>query len=126
MHRIVPALALLALVVAGCSGGDGDSAGDGGATDTATTLAVTGTDALTFQPSELSATAGTVSVELTAGAGANHTFVVEGVDGDQPVAEAAAGETATGSVDLSAGTYTAYCSVPGHREAGMQATLNVS
>lgn len=121
MHRIVPALALIAAVAAGCGGGGAAAPGEGGGA-----LAVTGSDALTFQPSELSAQAGTVTVELTAGAGVNHTLVVAGVNDDRPVVEAAAGDTATGSVELSAGDYTVYCSVPGHREAGMQATLTVS
>ncbi len=31
----------------------------------------------------------------------------------------------TGKVDLKPGTYTIYCSIPGHRAAGMQATVNV-
>lgn len=123
MHRIVPALALIAVVAAGCGGGDSGAAApaEGGGA-----LAVTGSDALTFQPSELSAQAGTVTIELTAGAGVNHTLVVAGVNGDRPVVEAPPGDTATGSVELSAGDYTVYCSVPGHREAGMQATLTVS
>lgn len=122
MHRIVPALALIAAVAAGCGGGGGAAApAEGGGV-----LAVTGSDALTFQPSQLSAQAGTVTVELTAGAGVNHTLVVVGVNDDRPVVEAPAGGTGTGSVELSAGDYTVYCSVPGHREAGMQATLTVS
>ena len=31
----------------------------------------------------------------------------------------------TGKVQLNPGTYTIYCSIPGHRAAGMQATVNV-
>ena len=36
------------------------------------------------------------------------------------------GGTKTFAVTLTAGTYTYYCSVPGHRQAGMQGTLTVT
>ena len=35
------------------------------------------------------------------------------------------GGTKSFSATLKAGTYTYYCSVPGHRQAGMQGTLTV-
>jgi uncharacterized cupredoxin-like copper-binding protein len=46
--------------------------------------------------------------------------------GDEPVVVAAPDQTARGAIDLDAGTYTYYCSIPGHREAGMEGTLTVA
>lgn len=55
---------------------------------------------------------------------APHDLVVEGTDLATPMLES--GATAVVDLgDLAAGTYTVYCSVPGHRAAGMEATLVV-
>ncbi|MDP8978487.1 MAG: plastocyanin/azurin family copper-binding protein [Actinomycetota bacterium] len=53
----------------------------------------------------------------------NHNVTFEGVNDGEPAVEADGGETATGTVDLQPGTYTYFCSVPGHRAAGMEGTL---
>lgn len=106
-------LLALALALAGC--------GDGGdADDSATFVAVD----IDFEeaPSQLSA--GEVTVELVNEGSQLHNVVFEEA-GDEPVVEAAAGETATGSVELDPGEYTVYCNVPGHREAGMEVTVTV-
>lgn len=120
---IVLALAS-ALLLAACGGGDDPTmdVGDGGDAAGAT-LTVTAGD-LFFEPAGLDAAPGTITIELVNEGSAQHTFVVEEV-GDATVADAAAGETATGSIDLEAGTYTVYCDVPGHREGGMVGTLTV-
>lgn len=52
-----------------------------------------------------------------------HNLEIEGVDGF--ILEAQAGESATGSIELAAGNYVMWCSVPGHREAGMEGSLIV-
>ncbi|HEX6206848.1 MAG TPA: cupredoxin domain-containing protein [Actinomycetota bacterium] len=112
-----------ALVLGACGGDDGGddgATGGGGSAD----VSVTGTDALAFQPSELSAEAGSITVELTSEEGINHTFVVEEA-GDEVVASADPGQTDTGTIELEAGSYTFHCDVPGHRDAGMEGTLTV-
>lgn len=124
--RMMIMLVVGALVLGACGGddeGNGDGATDGG--DGAASVSVTGTDALRFEPSELSAAAGTITVELTSEEGVNHTFVVEDANGDQEVAAADPGQTDTGTIDLEAGSYTFYCDVPGHRDAGMEGTLEL-
>ena len=115
-------LALATLLLAAC--GDGD--GDGG--EATTDLQVLGTDSLAYEPDAFTVPAGEeVTVELTSEASVEHDFIIEDAPGGElDVVEAAAGETATGTFTVDEpGTYTVYCSVPGHREAGMEASLEV-
>jgi uncharacterized cupredoxin-like copper-binding protein len=57
-----------------------------------------------------------------------HNLVLEVPGGKSvtPVAIIEPGQTTRVTVSLPAGFYTIYCSLPGHREAGMAATLRVS
>jgi plastocyanin len=66
---------------------------------------------------------GTTTITLEDRGAIEHNVVFEEL-GDLLIVEAAAGETETGDVTLEEpGEYTYYCSVPGHREAGMEGTL---
>ena len=126
MRTLVTLVAALGLALAGCgSGEESATAPTDGAAEDSGTLALVGTDGLAFEPEQATVTAGEVTVELTSEAAVQHNVVIEGVLDDQPVVEAAAGETATGTVALEEGSYAFYCSVPGHREAGMQGTVEV-
>lgn len=53
-----------------------------------------------------------------------HNLEIEGVAGF--VIEAQAGQSATGTIDVAPGEYAIFCSIPGHREAGMEGTLSVT
>lgn len=56
---------------------------------------------------------------------AQHDMYIE-EEGDMQVIELLdSGETGSGTVDLDAGEYTLYCSVPGHREDGMEETIQI-
>lgn len=81
---------------------------------------------LAFTTTEASAKAGKVTVDFNNPQGLTHDVAIEDSSGKtigktELIAE---GEDST-SVNLKPGTYTFYCSVPGHREAGMEGTLTV-
>ena len=83
--------------------------------------------ALKFTKASLTAKAGTVTISFTNSSPLAHNLTIQqGTSG--PVVGATPtfmGGTKTLTVKLKAGTYTFYCSVPGHRAAGMQGTLTV-
>jgi plastocyanin len=81
--------------------------------------------ALAFNTTELEAKAGQVTIDFKNPSAIPHNVVIEEngkeLAGFDPIAEGEESETA----DLKPGTYTFFCSVPGHREAGMEGTLVV-
>lgn len=80
--------------------------------------------ALRFVEAPTTAKAGEVTIALENPAGLIHNVTFEGVNGDKPVVEASK-STKVGTVSLSPGTVTYYCSIAGHREAGMEGTITV-
>jgi plastocyanin len=117
---------LAAVLLAGCGGDD-----NGETTDTSTVpegatlqLAADASGALAFDQTSLEASAGTVTIELTNDSSVPHNVAVEG-EGVDEESDTVTGESTSLTVDLESGTYTFYCSVPGHREGGMEGTLNV-
>jgi len=81
---------------------------------------------LVFDPETLEAEAGEVTIDYTNPSEVPHNVAIE--DGSETVAQ---GETVTGGASapatatLDAGDYAYYCSIPGHRESGMEGTLTV-
>lgn len=76
-----------------------------------------------FDPKVISVEAGEdIAIALTSRDGL-HDFTIDGLDAH---VAADAGKTATGGFRADKpGRYTFYCSVDGHREAGMEGTLDV-
>ena len=83
---------------------------------------------LRFNTSNLTAKPGKVTLRMTnpSSAGMDHGIAVQGngVDSDGPTV--APGNVSSVTVSLKKGTYTFYCPVPGHLQAGMKGTLTVS
>ena len=132
---MLTALALV-VAVAACGGDDDDDGGEepvaeetttedtgggGGGGETLMLAADPGGD-LAFDPTELSAAAGSVTIELMNESGVPHNVAVDGAG--EPSETITEGSTSL-NLDLEPGEYTYYCAVPGHREGGMEGTLTV-
>jgi uncharacterized cupredoxin-like copper-binding protein len=149
----VAAIAALASVAAGC-GGSGSSATTKGAaaashgstvtqSQTTTSGAAAGTtmttgdsgattvfniqasaSELAFVPNELSAPAGRIMIHMTNPSQLPHSIALA-VTGIPPGPVVGHGGVSELVANLAPGTYTFYCTVPGHRQAGMTGTLTV-
>ena len=128
-----PFKTLLAVLIIACAGflaacGDdeSDSGSDGGGGSDAGGLTVTAAEGgdLTWEPTELTAPAGEVTVTLDNPSPVAHDIEIEG-NGVEEKSELVTDDTATVTADLEPGEYTFYCTVPGHEDAGMTGTLTV-
>jgi plastocyanin len=89
-------------------------------------LAANPSGLLAYNTKQLSANAGTVTITMANMSPLEHDVAVaEGtkVLGQTPIFK---GGTKTLTLNLKPGKYVFYCTVPGHRQAGMEGTLNVS
>jgi uncharacterized cupredoxin-like copper-binding protein len=126
MRRRTPFVALLlalALALAAC-GGDDEAAepANGGGGGQTIELAADPEGGLSYDKSSLEASAGEATIVLTNDSSIEHDVRLEELDvGTDIISEG----TDSVTVSLEAGTYTFFCSVPGHREAGMEGTLTV-
>ena len=135
---IVAALAVVGLAACGGSSNDnsttaastpasttpagGGAAGGGSTVDISTP---SGSD-LAFDQKTVSAKAGNVTIDFDNKQPLQHDVAVADSSGKVlGQTDLVSSGTANATVDLQPGTYTFYCTVPGHREAGMQGTLTV-
>ncbi|MFA7248054.1 MAG: plastocyanin/azurin family copper-binding protein [Dehalococcoidia bacterium] len=129
--------AALAIVLAGCSGG-GSSAPAGDGSSSAVTLQM---QDIKYDKTALTATKGqTLTITLNNTGALDHDFTIDKIegaakfDGKDPKADNVAIKAllkakASGKLEITpaaAGTYDFYCSVPGHKDAGMKGKLTVN
>jgi plastocyanin len=81
--------------------------------------------ALAYEFAAASATAGSVTVESKNDGGTPHNIALEGSGVDEEGEVVQDGGVSKVQADLKPGEYTFYCSVPGHREGGMEGKLTV-
>jgi uncharacterized cupredoxin-like copper-binding protein len=121
-HRPLLCAAALAAIALGSCGGEDDASdaapdGNGG-------IEVVARD-IEFGESEYATNAGDVQLRYVNQGSIAHTLLIDDVD-DFKLEVTGNGDEDQGSVELQPGTYTLFCDVPGHREAGMEATLEVT
>jgi uncharacterized cupredoxin-like copper-binding protein len=130
------AAASVALVACGGSSSSTDTSASGGGGGTTTTvtkgstvkLTANADNQLSYDQKTLNAKSGTVSIDFDNPASIQHDVAVADSGGkvlgtSDLVSQGKVNLTLS---DLKPGKYTFYCTVPGHREAGMEGTLNVS
>ncbi|HET7418371.1 MAG TPA: plastocyanin/azurin family copper-binding protein [Solirubrobacterales bacterium] len=81
---------------------------------------------LAFTTEEATAKAGEVTINFTNSSPVPHDVKIEDKSGKEIGGTEVVSEGSdSGEVELKPGTYTFFCSVPGHRQAGMEGTLTV-
>ncbi len=137
------ALVLASIALVACGSSDSSSTGGsettqaettteggeakGGSAGSASTVDIeAASSGLAYTSKSASAKAGKVTVDFNNPQPLTHDVAIEDSSGKtigktELIAEGASSAV----VDLKPGTYTFYCTVPGHREAGMEGTLTV-
>lgn len=107
------------------NGGAGEGSGQENAKGTIDVEADPG-GALAYEPDKLDGKAGKVEIDFTNDSPLPHDIVIDSPDGKE-VAKTSVftGGSEKASFDAKPGSYTFYCSVPGHREGGMEGTLTI-
>jgi plastocyanin len=131
-----------ALAVTGCGGSKSSSSTTSAPASTSTQTSSSGSSAtssgqslalesnpegqLQYNTTALSAKAGSVAIKFTNSAPLGHNVTIESASGATVGATPTfQGGSKTLTLSLKPGTYKFYCSVPGHRQAGMEGTLTV-
>jgi plastocyanin len=142
MRKLAPLIAVLALAALGLAA-CGSSSDTTSSTSTSTAAASTSTTAsggsggtisieadpsgaLAFTKTSVSAPAGSDTLDFNNPASLGHDVVIEDSGGNEVArTDVITGDSTSTTADLKAGTYTFFCSVDGHRDAGMEGTLTV-
>jgi plastocyanin len=112
------------LALAACGGSTPSS--DSGSSGSSADLVVTAIDGLAWKDKALTASAGTVTVQLKNSSSLAHNLYIVADDGAELpdfVSSTGKGDDPTETVTLDVGTYTVVCKIAGH--SNMRATLTV-
>jgi plastocyanin len=135
-RRALPLLLVLAasvLALSACGGGGSSSSttpaatggGGGGGGGSTVKISADPSGALKYEQTDVSATAGSITIDFTNMSSLPHDVTIEG-NGASGGTDQITDSSTSATVDLEPGTYTFFCSVDGHRAAGMEGTLTVN
>jgi len=135
-RRAMPLLLVLAasvLALSACGGGSSSSSttpattggGGGGGGSSTVKISADPSGALKYEQTDVSASAGSITIDFTNMSSLPHDVTIEG-NGASGATDQITNSTTSTTVDLEPGTYTFFCSVDGHRAAGMEGTLTVN
>ena len=129
------ALALAGFAIAACGGGDDSSSTSAASTPASTSgsggggtidIAADPGGALAFTETDLTAKAGSDTIDFENDSSTPHNVQIEDADGNAVGGtDDVTGGSTSATVDLEPGTYTFYCDIPGHEAAGMKGTITV-
>lgn len=140
---VLLALALAAMALVACGDDDGttttdtgaeaagaaegeEEAGAGGEGGATVAFEADPEGGLAYTSDEATAEAGNVTIAFTNPQSLAHDVAIEDANGEQVgKTEVITDGSDSTTVELEPGEYTFYCTVPGHREAGMEGTLTV-
>ena len=143
-RRVLPLLLVLVasvLALVACGGGSSSSSsttaaatgggattggGGGGGGGSTVKVSADPSGALKFEQTDLTATAGSVTIDFTNMSSVPHNVTLEGNGVSAEGTDTVTGSSTTKTFDLQPGTYTFYCSVDSHRAAGMEGKLVVN
>jgi uncharacterized cupredoxin-like copper-binding protein len=124
-HARAAALALVSgLALAACGGGESSSTPTAPANPDLTVHA----EEIKFDQKQYSTHAGDIKIAYPNDGTEVHTLIVQSPSGDKvgDRLRVSPGQETGGTYPLQPGEYTLYCDIPGHREAGMVASLTVT
>ncbi len=110
------------------AGEEGEAEAEGGTAGTGAAVAIEANPEgqLAYEEKEVSAKAGKDTIDFTNQSSVPHNVTIENAAGETVgETETLAEGSSSATVNLKPGTYTFFCSVPGHREAGMEGKMVV-
>ena len=130
---LVLVLTAFVFALSACGGGSSSSSttpattggGGGGGGSSTVKISADPSGALKYEQTDVSASAGSITIDFTNMSSLPHDVTIEG-NGASGATDEITNSTTSTTVDLEPGTYTFFCSVDGHRAAGMEGTLTVN